>query len=207
MEREDWDRRYEGEELVWRAEPNRFLVEQVAGLEPKWALDVACGEGRNAVWLAQQGWHTRGVDFSPVALDKARKLAAGRRVEDRVEWQVADVRDEDWDPTEERGSFDLVIVFYLQLGAEMRRRANRAAGLAVAPGGTLLVVAHDLENLTAGVGGPQDPTVLSRSADVVDDLAGTGLTVVRANQVRRPVATDGGTADALDLLVRAIRDE
>ena len=73
MDRHDWDARYAGEQLVWSAEPNRFLVAEVDGLTPGRALDVACGEGRNAIWLAEQGWTVTGVDFSPVALDKARR--------------------------------------------------------------------------------------------------------------------------------------
>ncbi len=205
MEQEDWDSRYASDELVWKAEPNRFLVTEATGLSPGRALDVACGEGRNAVWLAEQGWHATGVDFSPIALDKARKLAASRGVGDRVEWHQADLRTEDWVPTTRGDGFDLVIVFYLQVAAETRHRVLRACGMAVAPGGTLVVVAHDLDNLTGGIGGPQDPAVLYRASDVVDDLAGTGLTVERADQVRRPVETDGRTIDALDLLVRASR--
>lgn len=203
MEHQEWDKRYAGDELVWKAEPNRFLVPEVAGLSPGRVLDVACGEGRNAIWLAEQGWHATGVDFSAVALDKARKLAASRGVEDRVEWRQADLRTEDWVPG--RHAFDLVVVFYLQVTAELRRHVLRACGTAVAPGGTLLVVAHDLDNLTGGIGGPQDPSVLYRASDVVDDLEGTGLTVERADQVRRPVEADGRTVDALDLLVRASR--
>ena len=79
MDRHDWDERYR-RELVWSAEPNRFLVAEVEGLTPGRALDVACGEGRNAIWLAEQGWTVTGVDFSEVALDKARRLAAARGV-------------------------------------------------------------------------------------------------------------------------------
>lgn len=203
MERHDWDERYAGDDLVWKAEPNRFLVPEVARLAPGRALDVACGEGRNAIWLAEQGWHATGVDFSAVALDKARKLAASRGVEDRVEWRQADLRTEDWVPA--ASAFDLVIVFYLQIVADLRRRVLGACATAVAPGGTLLVVAHDLDNLTDGIGGPQDPAVLYRASDVADDLARTGLTIERADQVHRPAEGDGRTVDALDLLVRASR--
>jgi len=205
MEQQDWDQRYAVDELVWRAEPNRFLVTEVAGLSPGRVLDVACGEGRNAIWLAEQGWYATGVDFSAVALDKARKLAGGRGVGDRVQWLEADLRSADWVPPTGASGFDLVIVFYLQVAPELRRRVLRACATAVAPGGTLLVVAHDLDNLSEGFGGPQDVAVLYRASDVTDDLAGTGLTVERAEQVRRPVETDGRTVDALDLLVRASR--
>ena len=72
MDREAWNGRYRTYELVWRAEPNRFLVEEVEGLTPGRALDVACGEGRNAVWVASRRWKVVGVDFSSVGLAKAR---------------------------------------------------------------------------------------------------------------------------------------
>ena len=198
MEREDWDRRYEGEELLWRSEPNVFLAKECADLEPGTALDVACGEGRNAVWLAERGWRASGVDFSAVALSKARRLAAAHGVE--VEWIEADIRT--WVPA---GSFDLVVLMYVQLPLLERRSVYRAFAGAVSPGGHLLVVGHDTENLTSGVGGPQDPDFLFSAADVVEDIEGSGLLVERAEQVRRPVVTDEGEADALDALVRAVR--
>jgi SAM-dependent methyltransferase len=198
MERDDWDLKYAGEELLWSAEPNRFLVEATRDLRPGSALDVACGEGRNAVWLAERGWRPTGVDFSAVALAKARRLAAARGVD--VEWVEADVRT--WSPN---GPYDLVALLYLQLPATQRRKVLRSFAHAVAPGGHLLVVGHDTDNLTAGVGGPQDPDVLFSSADVVASSEGSGLVVEQAAQVRRPVATDHGDVDALDALVRAVR--
>lgn len=200
MDREDWDMRYAGDELLWSAEPNRFLVEATSDLRPGSALDVACGEGRNAVWLAEQGWRATGVDFSKVALGKARRLAALRGVD--VNWVEADVRT--WSPS---GSFDLVVFLYLQIPAPERDAVVRRFAGAVAPGGHLLVVGHDTENLTAGVGGPQDPAVLFSAADVVESIEGSGLVVERAEQVRRPVATDHGALDALDALVRAVRPQ
>jgi len=197
MDRQDWDERYAGEELLWQADPNRFLVSEVADLAPGRALDVACGEGRNAVWLASQGWTVTGVDFSAVALDKARRLAADRGV--AVEWVNADLLD--WDPAADR--YDLVVVLYLHLPAEQRRAVHARAASALAPGATLLVVGHDLANLANGHGGPQDPAVLFTPADVAADLA--ELDVVRAESVRRPVITDDGEVVAIDALVRAVR--
>jgi SAM-dependent methyltransferase len=198
MEREDWDLKYAGDELLWRAEPNRFLVEATADLQPGSALDVACGEGRNAIWLAERGWRATGVDFSAVALAKARRLAASRSV--GVEWIEADVRN--WSPS---GAFDLVVILYLQLPSSERRAVYRAFAESVAPAGHLLVVGHDSENLSGGIGGPQDPDVLFSAQDVVASIEGSGFVVERAEQVRRPVATDDGDVDALDALVRAVR--
>lgn len=199
VERQDWDERYAGDDLLWHAEPNRFLVEETSHLEPETALDLACGEGRNAIWLAERGWRTTGVDFSPVALGKARRFAEQRGVQ--VEWVEADLRD--WTAP---GSFDLVIVMYLHLPPHTRRSTISSAATAVAPGGTILVVGHDRENLTAGIGGPQDETVLYSSDNIVAILVDTGdFAVRRAAQVRRPVETDQGPVEALDTLVRAVR--
>ena len=197
MDRHDWDARYSGEELLWKAEPNRFLVAEVTGLPAGRALDLACGEGRNAVWLASEGWEVTGVDFSTVALTKARRLAGQHEV--TVEWIEADVLA--WEPPAAR--FDLIAVFYLQLPADQRRRVHARAATGLAPGGTLLVVGHDLANLTGGYGGPQDPAVLLTLDDVAADLA--ELTIVRAERVRRQVSTESGAIDAIDTLVRAIR--
>ena len=197
MDADDWDRRYSTSELIWTAEPNRFLVEEVRDLAPGRALDLAAGQGRNAVWLAHEGWQVTALDFSAVGLDKARRLAARAGV--AIDLVRADARD----PID--GAFDLVAVLYLHLSAEDRRRALRNAAGAVAPGGTLLVVGHDTTNLTRGVGGPQDAAVLFTASDVVADLDGTGLVIRRAEAVHRTVTRDGGDTVAIDALVRAER--
>jgi SAM-dependent methyltransferase len=185
MNRDDWNERYAATELMWSAEPNRFLVSEVGDLEPARALDLACGEGRNAIWLAERGWEVTAVDFSDVAVEKGR--ARNAEVDFRVEDVVA------FEP--ERGAFDLVILFYLHLPWHELEQVLRKAAAAVAPGGTFLLVGHDLRNLTEGKGGPQDPTVLYRAEDVPAALP--GLDVVRAE----PVDRDG----AVDALVRAAR--
>jgi SAM-dependent methyltransferase len=199
MDSQQWDLRYAGSELVWTAQPNRFLVSEVADMAPGRALDLACGEGRNAVWLAEQGWRTLGVDFSTVAIEKARQLARARQVE--ADWEVADLSSYAPSP----GAFDLVALFYLQVPAAQRSPILARAAAALADGGTLLVVAHDLSNLDEGYGGPQDPAVLYRAEDVIADLAGSGLMIERGERVQRPVDTDGGERVALDALVRARR--
>ena len=199
VDREEWNRRYAGTELLWTARPNRFLVGEADDLPPGRALDLACGEGRNAVWLAEQGWRVTGVDFSDVALAKARELAAARGVE--ADWVQADLLD--YRP--ERRAYDLVLLFYLQLPADQRREIVRAAADAVAAGGTLLVVAHDSSNLEHGHGGPKEAAVLYTAADVVSDLDGSRLEIERAGRVERPVATTDGDETALDALVRARR--
>jgi SAM-dependent methyltransferase len=195
MKQERWNERYGGAELLWSSTPNRFLTAETENLEPGRALDLACGEGRNAVWLAERGWRVTGVDFAEAALAKATELAAGRGVE--LELVHADLLD--WVPPPR--AYDLVVVLYLQLPAVERRLVLSRAAAAVAPRGTFLLVAHDLSNLTAGHGGPSDPAVLMTADEVAAELA--GLTVERAECVARPV--DGAERPALDTLVRARR--
>jgi SAM-dependent methyltransferase len=185
VKRDAWDARYAAEELVWSAGPNRFLVSELSDLPPGRALDLACGEGRNAIWLAERGWQVTAVDFSAAGVAKGRQRNAD------VDFQVADVLE--FDAGEEQ--YDLVIVFYLQLPAEELERVLRKAARALAPGGTFLLVGHDLRNLTDGHGGPKDASVLYRAEDVPAALE--GLEVERAE----PVDRDG----AVDALVRARR--
>lgn len=201
----DWDRKYAERELLWSAEPNRFVAAELGELTPGGAtgdspgraLDLACGEGRNAVWLAGLGWRVRAVDFSGVALDKARAVAQQQGVD--VDWVLADLLEH----TPEPDGYDLVLIAYLQLPADELATVLRGAAAALAPGGTLLVVGHDLSNLTDGVGGPRYPEVLLTPEAVVAELA--GLRVSRAERVRRPVDTPDGPREAVDTLVRATR--
>jgi SAM-dependent methyltransferase len=197
VQREDWDRRYAEVENLWAVKPNRFLVAETEALEPGRALDLACGEGQNAIWLASRGWDVTGVDFSEVALVKAAELARARGVE--VEWVAADVLEHEPPP----GAFDLVAVLYLQLPRDELALALQNAVRAVAPGGTVVVLGHDTRNLTDGYGGPRDASVLFTPADVVASL--DGLTVERAETVERTVTHDDGEAVALDAFVRAAR--
>jgi SAM-dependent methyltransferase len=195
--RERWDRRWAGERAHASTAPSGFLLAEAADLRPGTALDLACGAGRNAVWLAEHGWRVTAVDFSGVALRMARALAAERRVE--VDWIEADVVT--WTPPAR--AYDLVCVLYLQLPAPERRTALARAADAVRAGGTLLVVGHDLLNLTEGWGGPTQPEVLFTPDDVVAEIG--DLRVEKAERVRRAVEEPGAAREAIDALVRARR--
>jgi SAM-dependent methyltransferase len=198
VDRQQWDERYSGAAFEWSMHPNQFVAEQLADLPPGRALDLAAGEGRNSIWLAERGWSVTAVDFSRVGLEKGRALGAARGVRDgQVDWVVADLRG--YEPA--RAAFDLVLIAYLQVDAALRDKVLAGAAAALMPGGTLLVVGHDLTNLTEGVGGPQSPDVLYTPEAITAALP--GLRVVRAGRVRRAVERDGGTATAIDTLVRA----
>jgi SAM-dependent methyltransferase len=196
-----WDERYAGAEFEWTRQPNQWVAAELAELPPGRALDLAAGEGRNSVWLAERGWQVTAVDFSGVGLNKGRKLAAARGVDEaRIEWILADLGE--YEP--DQGSFDLVLVAYLQVGAELRAAVLARAAAALHPGGTLLVVGHDLANLTEGVGGPQYPEVLYTPESITAEVR--GLRVLRAGRVHRTVDRDGVSGTAIDTLVLAVRD-
>ncbi len=201
MDSQQWDERYASSEFTWSTEPNQFVAAELAGLPPGRALDLAAGEGRNTVWLAERGWRVTAVDFSRVGLYMGRKLSAAHGVgADQVTWIVADLNDYQPEPA----AFDLVLIDYAQVAPELRAKLLAGAVAAVAPGGTMFVVGHDLTNLTEGAGGPQYPEVLYTPEMIAAGLA--GLRVLRAERVRRAVEKDGTPATAIDTLVRAIRE-
>jgi SAM-dependent methyltransferase len=195
VQREDWDKRYAAVENLWAVKPNRFLVAEVAGLTPGRALDLACGEGQNAIWLASLGWSVLGVDYSEVAISKGRARAQRDGVQ--VDLVCADLVS--YEP--EVSAFDLVLILYLHIPAHERRGVLERAAAALAPGGTFVFVGHDLTNLTEGVGGPSDPDLLCTPDEIASEVP--GLEIEKAERVLRDVR--GEERDAIDALVRARR--
>jgi SAM-dependent methyltransferase len=132
----EWDALYAERDTIWSGEPNAQLVDEIIGIPPGTALDVGCGEGADAVWLAQQGWDVTAVDISEVALERARAHAGSAGVE--ISFEQADLIASPPAP----GSYDLVSAQFFQLPDPPRAQAYRGLGAAVAPGGHLLVVGH-----------------------------------------------------------------
>jgi SAM-dependent methyltransferase len=195
-----WDERYAESDLVWGAEPNRFVRAQCENLPIGRAVDLACGEGRNALWLARLGWHATGVDYSAVAIERARALASRERpeVEARLVWRVGDVTVDPIKPE----SFDLVLISYLHLPPDETRAVMLNAGQAVAAEGHLVIVGHDRRNLREGVSGPQDESRLYDAGTIREVLSDVPGLVVELAEVVTRETPDG---DALDTLVRARR--
>jgi SAM-dependent methyltransferase len=193
----EWNERYLEDARVrrWASTPNRVLLAEAGSLRPGRALDLACGMGRNAVWLAEQGWAVTAVDFSDVAVDAAKERAREHGVE--LDVVLADLLG--YEPPGR--AFDLVVVFFLQLPRDELRLVLGRAAEALAPGGTFLLVGHDRTNLEDGVGGPRDPSVLYTPGDVVAAL--DGLEIARAERLLRDI--DGEDRPAIDCLVRATR--
>ncbi len=136
----EWDARYsERDGARWSGRPNGRLVAEVAGLTPGRALDVGCGEGADAIWLARRGWTVTAIDISPLAISRAREAAdvAGAS----VEWVCADALQTPF----RAGSFDLVSMQYPALPKAAGEAAVRTLLDALCPGGLLLAVYHDLD--------------------------------------------------------------
>lgn len=206
----DWDRRYAAPEPLWRTGPNQFVESELGGLPPGHALDVAAGEGRNALWLAERGWDVTAVDFSRVALDKGRVLQSRheRGADLAIRWVLADALTHDLGTQ----AFDLTLVAYLHLPADQRRSVIRRSFRSLRPDGTFFLIAHDSTNLAEGTGGPQDAEVLFTAEDVLADLDGERFDVIRAERVPRSVpapqdAPEQEARIAYDALVRLVRTD
>lgn len=196
-DREAWDERYRSKDSVWGAAPNRFVVEVFSGRPAGRVLDLACGEGRNAVWLAGLDWTVTAVDFADTAVERGRQASQAAGLD--IDWIAEDVLAYEPGP----GSFDAVLIAYLHLPDEQMATVLEHAAAALTPGGVLMLVGHDVRNLTDGVGGPQDAAILHTPEGVTVHL--DGLRVERAESVERPVA--GSPRPAIDTLVVAVKPE
>jgi SAM-dependent methyltransferase len=136
--RQAWEERYSERDRVWSGRVNIRLAEVAEAMTPGRALDIGCGEGADAMWLAERGWHVTAVDISQTALDRATADAAARNLKDRIDFQRHDLTE-----SFPEGSFDLVSVQFLHSTVEMDRApVLQRAAEAVAPHGTLLIVDH-----------------------------------------------------------------
>ncbi|MDF1605072.1 class I SAM-dependent methyltransferase [Nocardioides sp. YIM 152315] len=147
FEQPSWDERYGGEGRTWSGRPNAVLVVEASDLRPGRVVDLGCGEGGDAIWLAEQGWQVTAIDFSEAGLRKAAEHAAERGVADRIEWRHADLRT--WTPDGEQ--WDLVTSCFLHLLDDGMLRATGAMAEAVAPRGTLLVAGHHPDDEHTGL--------------------------------------------------------
>lgn len=133
-----WEERYAGDGSVWSGNANPQLVAEAGRLTPGTALDVGCGEGGDVIWLARQGWHVTGADFSANGLARAERHATAAGVADRCDWWKVDARS--FDPGGR--TWDLVTTHFLHPPDHGMVEVTRKLAAAVAPGGHLLVVGH-----------------------------------------------------------------
>jgi 2-polyprenyl-3-methyl-5-hydroxy-6-metoxy-1,4-benzoquinol methylase len=198
--REFWDERYAESDRIWSGNPNRRLVEQVAGLTPGTALDIGCGEGADAVWLATQGWSVTGVDVSQVAVDRAAQHAAEAGVAERCTFRQADLLAGD-----ELPPADLVSAQFVHLPDPQFDAAYRALAAAVRPGGALVVGAHHPADADSGLRNQRLAHLLFTPERVTALLDPEEWDVQVADAPTREESRDGVTATVTDTVVRAVR--
>ena len=194
---EFWEQFYGDRPQVWSGRPNVVLVEEIDGLAPGTALDLGCGEGADAIWLAEQGWQVTGADISQAALDRAAEHAATAGVADRITWAR-----HDFSQSIPTGPFDLVSAHFLHSPVDdPRDAALRAAAAAVGSGGTLLVVSHESVPWHEHIVFPTPEEVLDRSPSTLTRGTSSGSRLGLAGP-RRP---DGVEVDVTDSVVRLRR--
>ena len=175
-----WDERYSAQDYVFGTAPNEFLVEVTPQLPTGRILTLAEGEGRNAVYLAQQGYAVTGVDGSRVGLAKAEKLAAEREVE--IETRVADLAEL---PIEE-AAWDGVVSIFCHIPPDIRRSLHKRVVAGLKPGGVFVLEAYTPRQLAYGTGGPPDVRLLVDLATLKTELA--GLRFEHALELERTVS-------------------
>ena len=171
-----WDQRYSTTDYVFGREPAAFLTRHADLLEPGAdTLVVADGEGRNSVYLAEQGLHVTAMDISEVGVDKARRLATERGV--TVDFRVADVLAWEWEPA----SYDLVVAVFIQF-LDPRQRSAVFAGMqrTLRPGGRLLLHGYRPEQIGYTSGGPKDPAHLYDEPLLAEAFAGMDIQVLHS---------------------------
>ncbi len=193
----EWDDRY-GDDQLWSGHPNEQLVVEVSNLEPGTALDVGCGEGADAIWLAERGWWVTAIDVSAKALDRSARAAAAAGLD--VDWRPIGLEQTD------DAAYDLVSVFYPALirgdGAIMETLLER-----VAPGGLLLVVHHAHIDRERAREHGFDPDDYLRHEDLVAALGGRDGWRVEAAEERGRTAPEGpGAHHHTDIVLRVRRE-
>jgi SAM-dependent methyltransferase len=197
-----WDERYRSQAAVWSGNPNIRLVEEVSELAPGSALDVGCGEGADAIWLAERGWRVTAADISSVALERARTAEMSVDAAGRIDWLHIDLVK--CDPP--APAYDLVSAHFMHLPKEPRDVLFRRLAALVKPGGTLLVVGHHPSDLQTTARRPRRPGVLYTAADIAALLEpGDWDVIVNEARERSTTDPDGRTITIHDAVLRARR--
>ncbi len=199
-----WDERYGAHDALWSGNPNGHLLGEFDGLAPGAALDVGCGEGADAIWLAERGWRVTGVDLSTVALQRAAANAArvGPEVADNITWVQVDLTR--WEPGADR--YDLVSSQFLHLPSATRHALFDRLAAAVAPGGTLLIVGHHPSDLETTMPRPKEPDLFFTGDDIVAQLNSDDWDIVtNADMARNATDPDGQEVTIHDAVLRARR--
>ena len=203
FDEESWEERYRARPAVWSGRPNAQLVAEASDLTPGSVLDVGCGEGGDALWLAARGWQVTAVDFATAALERGARHAdvLGQDVAGRIRWLHADVTE--WAPDDR---FDLVSAQFMHLPAEPRRALFARLAAAVAPGGTLLVVGHHHSDLETSAHRFHVPDMFFTAEEIAESLDGDRWDVLVTEARPRSAAEhEGAGITVRDAVLRARR--
>lgn len=196
MDAQFWDDRYRSREQLFSGNPNGVLVTEVTDLPPGQALDVGCGEGADALWLARRGWQVTAVDISRTALHRA--AASGADLAGRVAWTRADLTT----TPPPAGAFDLVTAQYFPMPHQPHHTALRGLLAAVAPGGTLLIASHDPADLPPQHDHGFDPSDYYQPDDFARLLDDSWTVLINETRPRTAPAP-AGTHHTRDTVLRA----
>jgi len=192
-----WDRMYQHRHGAWDGEPNGFLAEQTADLAPGAALDLGCGEGADALWLASRGWRVTAVDLSGVALAHAREADTTQA----VSWLQADMFA--WEPPVE--AFDLISLHYVHVPPGSRAALFGRLARAMRPGGTLLVVAHHPSDHETDLGRPAIADLYFTADEVAAMLPEDWEVLVSGTKPQTVTKGEGKSLTIQDMVFKARR--
>lgn len=199
-----WNERYRGPAAIWSGEPNARLVEETSALKPGTALDAGCGEGADAIWLAERGWRVTAVDIAATALDRARAVDLPPHVAERIVWQQADLVAN----PPPASAFDLVSSHFMQMAPDALAAFVAGLAMAVKPGGTLLIVGHHPSDLLTTARRPRAPGVLYPAESLVALLDASAWDIIVCDARRRSATDpDGNAVTVHDTVLRAQRRE
>jgi SAM-dependent methyltransferase len=199
VDRQFWDSKYSVAEFVYTKEVNRFVKEHLANLPPGRAIDLAGGEGRNTVFLAQKGWLVENIDISSVGLEKCQELALERGVSKNVITNNASALDFE----SELAPVDLGLIGYLQIPQQELEIAITRLVANLKPDGIFFGVWHALENLESGFGGPQDPKLLPSKDSLGEILSGLNLEISFVENRDGQIQTRDGLRPSITLVCLA----
>jgi SAM-dependent methyltransferase len=202
MDSQDWDTRYKSADNIWSLTPNEFVAQYLEHLPTGSMIDLAGGEGRNALWFASRGWQVENVEFSKVALSKYCDRAIEMDLLDRCKATHADVTE---DISYALQNVDLGVIAYLHINSTGLGKAIQSLVSNIKPGGTFFGIWHARENLVDGYGGPQDPEVIPTKAEMQEALVASGISGASMELKERRVNVGEEIKTAIDLVVVAVK--
>jgi SAM-dependent methyltransferase len=202
MDSQDWDTRYKSADNIWSLSPNEFVAQYLEHLPTGSMIDLAGGEGRNALWFASRGWQVENVEFSKIALGKFCDRAEKENLQELCKATHADVTE---DIQFALQNVDLGVIAYLHIESTGLTKAIQSLVSNIKPGGTFFGIWHARENLVDGFGGPQDPEVIPTKEEIQEALVASGISGASIELKERRVNVGEEIKTAIDLVILAVK--